>query len=265
MHFKLYFRANGRKQVFPLVGADEEDSNDVMQIGRQKSSRNNPNQYRIYDSNGCGACLSTMGGGGLEPHTAIPMFGIDYNKGGQERQIANTVTTRNTVNGLTNIKQDGTAVCIPVLTPDRAEKRQNGRRMKDNGDEAFTLTSQDIHGVAIGGINYGKSTRFQSGIYEGAARTLTRNEMDNAVALKTKEATECAVPVIWYDKYKCYIAIRKLTPRECWRLQSFTDEEFDKAQFVNSDSQLYKQAGNSVTVNVVYDIAKALGEKTDEK
>ena len=52
--------------------------------------------------------------------------------------------------------------------------------------------------------------------------------------------------------------IRKLTPRECWRLQGFPDWAFDKAQAVNSNSQLYKQAGNSVTVNVIEEIAKKL-------
>lgn len=52
--------------------------------------------------------------------------------------------------------------------------------------------------------------------------------------------------------------IRKLTPRECWRLQGFPDWAFDKAQKVNSNSQLYKQAGNSVTVNVIEEIAKKL-------
>lgn len=52
--------------------------------------------------------------------------------------------------------------------------------------------------------------------------------------------------------------IRKLTPRECWRLQGFPDWAFDKAQEVNSNSQLYKQAGNSVTVNVIEAIAKEL-------
>nr|DAN08517.1 MAG TPA: Cytosine specific methyltransferase [Caudoviricetes sp.] len=50
--------------------------------------------------------------------------------------------------------------------------------------------------------------------------------------------------------------IRKLTPRECWRLQGFPDWAFDKAQEVNSNSQLYKQAGNSVTVNVIAAIAE---------
>ena len=52
--------------------------------------------------------------------------------------------------------------------------------------------------------------------------------------------------------------IRKLTPKECWRLQGFPDWAFDKAQKVNSNSQLYKQAGNSVTVNVIAAIAKEL-------
>lgn len=52
--------------------------------------------------------------------------------------------------------------------------------------------------------------------------------------------------------------IRKLTPKECFRLQGFPDEYFERAAEVCSDSQLYKQAGNSVTVNVIYEIAKRL-------
>lgn len=45
--------------------------------------------------------------------------------------------------------------------------------------------------------------------------------------------------------------IRKLTPRECWRLMDFSDEDFEKAEKVNSNTQLYKQAGNSIVVNVL--------------
>lgn len=52
--------------------------------------------------------------------------------------------------------------------------------------------------------------------------------------------------------------IRKLTPKECWRLQGFPDWAFERAAKVNSNSQLYKQAGNSVTVNVIEAIAKKL-------
>ena len=52
--------------------------------------------------------------------------------------------------------------------------------------------------------------------------------------------------------------IRKLTPKEYFRLQGFPDEHFERAAKMCSDSQLYKQAGNSVTVNVIYEIAKRL-------
>ena len=54
------------------------------------------------------------------------------------------------------------------------------------------------------------------------------------------------------------LRIRKLTPKECWRLQGFPDWAFERAAKVNSNSQLYKQAGNSVTVNVIEAIAKEL-------
>ena len=58
--------------------------------------------------------------------------------------------------------------------------------------------------------------------------------------------------------------IRKLTPRECFRLQGWTDDYFEKAQFVNSDSQLYKQAGNGVTVTVIEAIARRFEDGTDQ-
>lgn len=78
---------------------------------------------------------------------------------------------------LTCNKNEGNRVAIPVLTPDRAEKRQNGRRFKEDGEESFTLTAQDRHGVAvevnpevIGGIgekNFGKQYREGNRIYDG--------------------------------------------------------------------------------------------------
>lgn len=258
--------------------------------------------------------LDTAAGGGRGHHTAVPVFGIDNSKGGQERDIANALTTRNNLNGVSNVKQDGTAVCIPVLTPERIEKRQNGRRFKDDGEPSFTLTSQDRHGVALG-INtetdgtsrtikaqYAKSSlanfvRSDSLGATGAAVEISgyevTGEKDTANclnandqrkvfgakqprtmgALKIKSATSCNqgifvtlennvnVYAVWYEKYQCYIAIRKLTPLECFRLQGWSDDYFEKAQFVNSDSQLYKQAGNGVTVNVVELIGKAIAEQ----
>ena len=54
------------------------------------------------------------------------------------------------------------------------------------------------------------------------------------------------------------LRIRKLTPRECYRLMGFSDEDFDKAKQVNSDTQLYRQAGNSIVVNVLMAIFKEM-------
>lgn len=56
------------------------------------------------------------------------------------------------------------------------------------------------------------------------------------------------------------IRIRKLTPRECWRLMGFSDEDYDKAEAVNSNTQLYKQAGNSIVVPVLESIFRQLME-----
>ena len=72
------------------------------------------------------------------------------------------------------------------------------------------------------------------------------------------EMNGVSVYAIWYEKYQCYIAIRRLTPKECFRLQGWTDEYYERAEFVNSESQLYKQAGNGVTVNVIEEIGKKL-------
>lgn len=75
---------------------------------------------------------------------------------------------------------------------------------------------------------------------------------------------ELTVYAVWYPKKECYIAIRKLTPKECFRLQGWTDEYFERAEFVNSDSQLYKQAGNGVTVSVIKAIAENMKECEEE-
>lgn len=75
----------------------------------------------------------------------------------------------------------------------------------------------------------------------------------------------CATQYKGPSKILSKTGIRKLTPKECWRLQGFTDEQFDKAQAVNSDTQLYKQAGNAVTVNVAYEIGKHIAKKGEVK
>ena len=174
---------------------------------------------------------------------------------------------------LTTNKGEGQKIAIPVLTPDRTDKRQNGRRFKTNGEPMFTLTGQDRHGIVIAGKLPGNHDQ-NSRVYDtdGLAPTLSTiqgggqepkiiqrghgynqgGEHDIAPTLTSNSYHENNH---LSDGYR----IRKLTPRECWRLQGFPDWAFDKAQEVNSNSQLYKQAGNSVTVNVIEAIARELG------
>lgn len=79
--------------------------------------------------------------------------------------------------------------------------------------------------------------------------------IDNGKVSPTLETTSTVAKLESEGKE---IKVRRLTPRECFRLQGWSDEYFDRAAFVNSDTQLYKQAGNGVTVNVIYEIAKRM-------
>ena len=201
-------------------------------------------------------------------------------------------------------------VAIPVLTPDRGNKRQNGRRVKNNGEPMFTLTVQDRHGVMIRvceatkkgyaeatvgdyvNLEFPNSKTRRGRVGRQVANTLLTSGNQGVVVLRpvrTKYGKEIrkayengeveesrhnmtkleprqdgisnTITTVQKDNLlKDGFRIRKLTPRECWRLQGFPDWAFDKAQEVNSKTQLYKQAGNSVTVNVIKAIAERLGE-----
>lgn len=334
-----HLRRFGRAKILPVTGTDGENS--IRQIGMMQSERKNPNAYRVYDKDGISLTLGTMQGGGREPSVRIKIIGeINSSQDGQIHDISGIVKCHSS--GHNNSPK----IAIPVLTPDRVNKRQNGRRFKEDDEPMFTLTAQDRHGVAIGiDDTYGfDGTRIyekcfpalrseRSGLKVGLSVDpitmygIDSVQKDNLLALKIKEATKqgyalaqegdsinLSVPesktrrgrvgksiaqtldtscnqgtliilktdnipdvkdhdgiyvelpngvicyAIWYEKYQCYITIRKLTPKECFRLQGWTDDYFDKVALVNSDSQLYKQAGNGVTVDVV----KAIGEKIKE-
>jgi len=64
--------------------------------------------------------------------------------------------------------------------------------------------------------------------------------------------------IVTIDGKPYRLRVRRLTPRECWRLMGFGDDDFDKAEKVNSNSQLYKQAGNSIVVDVLEAIFKEM-------
>ena len=109
-------------------------------------------------------------------------------------------------------------------------------------DTSHALRTNQIPVTAINVIgNYSPSGHDASRIVDSAGLAPTVKENHGTVT-----ATN-------YD-----LRIRKLTPKECWRLMGFTDQEFEKAQKVNSNAQLYKQAGNSIVVNVLEKILEQL-------
>lgn len=213
-----HLRGRSTDKIFPIERADRENS--IQIIGHRDGYRRN---MQVFSQDGITEALDTGQGGGRGHYTATPMFCDMSNGAGVQLHDKAFCLQARYNKGVCNRRNETSGVYISVLTPDRAEKRQNGRRMKEDGEPMFTLTGRDRHGVAIsapGGMAY----------------------------------------AVWYEKYQCYIAIRKLTPRECFRLQGWSDEYFDRAALVNSDSQLYKQAGNGVTVPVIYEIAKRMRE-----
>ena len=358
-----HLRGRSTSKVFPIEGTDGKNS--VQIIAHKDGYRRNT---QVFSPDGITETLDMGQGGGRGHHVALPCF-IDLSyqeskttdiarclKARYDNQVSNLRADKSGVAvkimnkdyrhqheaihdtsgcGSTLMARDykgAQRVAIPVLTPDRTEKRQNGRRFKDDGEPMFTLTSQDRHGVAVEPIGilrnvrteYGKEIRkdYENGKLDisrheflaseiredGIANTLSTVQKDNQLAVKVAEATkqgysECRVGIdtvnlsvpgsktrrgrvgkevantldtscnqsifvkvsdelivyaVWYEKYQCYIAIRKLTPKECFRLQGWSDDYFEKAQFVNFDSQLYKQAGNGVTVSVIKTIAEKL-------
>lgn len=206
-------------------------------------------------------------------YRVFPIRGKDekFNTDGEINQVGNIgksdnfggnpqVTRVYDINGISptfNTMQGGgrePKIVVPVLTPDRVEKRQNGRRLKTNGEPMFTITTQDRHGVLVREATkqgYAVADVGDSINFSHPNSKNRRGRVGKNIANTLLTSDEQGVVL---SDYK----IRKLTPRECWRLQGFPDWAFDKAQEVNSNSQLYKQAGNSVTVNVIEEIAKRL-------
>lgn len=96
----------------------------------------------------------------------------------------------------------------------------------------------------------GRDNGQQLEINNDGVNAITTVQKDNL--LMEIQLTEDLSKWIWEKDGKKYlIRIRKLTPKECWRLMGFTDEDFQKAAAVNSNSMLYKQAGNSIVPQVL--------------
>jgi DNA (cytosine-5)-methyltransferase 1 len=205
----------------------------------------------VYSSEGLVPTVTTNKGEGSK------IFIDQSNTKTQLTDVSRCITSRYT-GGIVNRSAMNSAVleAYPILTPNREEKRQNGRRMKNSNEPMFTLTGQDRHGVAIKEATKKGyvEANVGDGIYLNFPNSTTRRGRVGKGIVGTLD-TGCQVGTL-DSNYR----IRRLTPRECFRLQGFPDELFEEAQAVNSDAQLYKQAGNAVTVNVALAIAEKIRE-----
>lgn len=186
--------------------------------------------------------------------------------------------------------KDAKVVAIPCLTPDRVEKRQNGRRFKEDGISNTLTTVQKDNLVLEPKVMVKEATKQGYAIAEEGdsiniqfPNSNTRRGRVGKECAQTLE-TSCNQATLVYDPYNLSLPkdqeaittlrtnysngnaqiindyrIRKLTPKECWRLMGFSDEEFQRCVDAGvSNSQLYKQAGNSIVTDVLCYIFKNL-------
>jgi DNA (cytosine-5)-methyltransferase 1 len=231
-----HLRGQRRPEVFPLRGTSGETLKELT-VGLSDA-------FRVYDPSGLSKTLKGEAGG-QGAKTGL------YLLNGTREGNTYCLDANYAKGELRLDKSKRTMVEVrPVLTPDRPEKRQNGRRFKEHNEPMFTLTAQDRHGVMITDEVQCLNSKDKNGKQPPQqARVYSTNGV--MTALQAEQNGRFNI----HNNGR----IRRLTPRECFRLQGFPDEYFERAQAVNSDSQLYKQAGNSVTINVIYEIARRLG------
>ncbi|WP_270997855.1 DNA cytosine methyltransferase [Listeria seeligeri] len=142
---------------------------------------------------------------------------------------------------------------------------ESGRKIFPFGGNDTTVNNKQPKQIVVLAGKLPGSHEQNSRVYgtEGVSPTLTTMQGGGQEPkIKVKEATKKGFADAFPGEEQAVVEndfrIRKLTPRECWRLQGFPDWAFDRAAEVNSNSQLYKQAGNSVTVNVIEAIANRL-------
>ncbi len=166
--------------------------------------------------------------------------------------------------------KDGYQIAYPGDSIDTAFSGQNSRRGQSRNQIAHTLTTSATQAYYFIDLNLDpKLTEI--------ARCITARQDSGISNRKGEHSGVFVESTDFTDDEKFAVAfvepngevhigrIRKLTPRECWRLQRFTDDQFDKAKVTGlSDSRLYKMAGNAVTVNVISEIGKIIKKVNDK-
>jgi DNA (cytosine-5)-methyltransferase 1 len=253
-----HLRGRSGRKVFPIC---ERSGEAVKQIGNisDGSSWENPQTGRVYSVDGISPCLNTCGGGQREPKIVVGQNGAtDY-------RSRYAISPEGISPACLSRDYKGPIQVVVEGNVNPSGKRMNGNVFSSNG-LAPTLTTNKGEGNKIAIHRQGLKVAIKEATKQGFA-VATEGDSINFEQPNSKTrrgrvgkgvaqtlTTSCNQATL--DGYR----IRKLTPKECFRLQGFSDEYFERARAVNSDSQLYKQAGNSVTVNVIYEIAKRLGD-----
>ena len=208
---------------------------------------------RIYSSKGL-SCTLTSGSGGFGGHSGLYL-------------IENTENFGLPIKSKT---KDGYQIAYPGDSIDTAFSGQNSRRGRVGSQIAHTLTTSATQAYYFIDLNPDPklteiarciTARHDSGISN------RKGEHSGVFVESTNFTDDEKFAVAFVDPNgEVHIGrIRKLTPRECWRLQGFTDDQFDKAKATGlSDSRLYKMAGNAVTVNVISEIGKIIKKVNDK-
>jgi len=197
---------------------------EVVRLGGMYDNEKSKHQAgSVYDKNGLAPTLSTMQGGNLQPMIVASR--------GRNLENSSDRTTENKVVQILEPNSQG--MCNTITTVQKDNYVLIPQATKKGYIEC------EIDGVAD--LSYPTSTTRRGRVQEKGSIS------------PTITATETGV-----CKIENSFRIRKLTPKECWRLMGFSDSDFEKAEEVNSNSQLYKQAGNSIVVNVLELILKKL-------
>lgn len=231
-----------------VVVHKNEETNIVKQVGNIsdcKGNWNNPQIGRVYDVSGCSPTLNTCSGGGHEPKV-IQVGKLNSSQDGvviDENGIAPTHTAGhgNTTKVLKigNINPSGNGMNGSVYSENGLSPTLTTNKGEGSKVAIKQATKQGYIECEIGGV---------ADLSYPDSKTRIGRVQDNGNISPTITATETGI-----CRIESPIRIRKLTPKECFRLMGFSDENFDAAQKVGiSNSQLYKQAGNSIVVDVLY-------------